>query len=260
MPKDLGPDQSILIIDDDPGIVKVLEQGLITRGCRVLTAFDFEQGLKKAREFKPDLIILDVILPDENGFTGMKILKDDPQTTSIPVMMLTVKISDEDIQRGLDLGVEDYLTKPVHLEMFLKRIRNFFSPSAGHREKEPGRIMIVEDEEEMAQLLKIEMECEGYEVRLAHNGKTGLEQIPEFMPDLVLLDAMIPDMSGYEVLKILKKDPQTSNTAVFMLTAKGLEGDIQKGIALGADDYISKPFHAGLLIKRIKNHLQRNHG
>lgn len=120
-----------------------------------------------------------------------------------------------------------------------------------------NKIVIVDDEVDMAQLLQIELETEGYEVAMVHDGQSGLELIRNLNPSLVILDVMMPDMTGYEVLKSLKEDPSTRDIPVIMLTAKGLEDDIQKGLDLGADDYISKPFHSGLLIKRIQTALRR---
>ncbi len=115
------------------------------------------------------------------------------------------------------------------------------------------KIVVVDDEREMTQLLKIELESEGYNVSACHDGAAGLDLIRQNKPDLVMLDVMMPKMDGYEVLKILKKDPLTNNIPIIMLTAKGLEDEIQKGLDLDADDYISKPFHSGLLLKRIKS-------
>jgi DNA-binding response OmpR family regulator len=113
------------------------------------------------------------------------------------------------------------------------------------------KIVIVDDEEAMVQLLTVELESEGYEIRPAFNGTTGLKLIREERPDLVILDVMMPDLSGYDIIKLLKDDPALKNIPIIMLTAKSLDDDIQKGIDFGAHDYVTKPFHAGLLIKRI---------
>ncbi len=120
------------------------------------------------------------------------------------------------------------------------------------------RIVIIDDEKDMVRLLQIELESEGYEVNPAFDAKSGLESIRQTRPDLVLLDVMLPDISGYEVLRSLKQDPLTKAIPVMMLTAKGLEREIQKGLDLGADEYISKPFNAALLIKRIATVLSKS--
>jgi DNA-binding response OmpR family regulator len=117
-------------------------------------------------------------------------------------------------------------------------------------------IIIIDDEEDMIELLKLELESEGFRVRVASEGKIGLELVRVKHPHLVLLDVMMPNMDGYQVLKSLKEDKSTQKIPVLMLTAKGLDTDIQKGLDLGADDYITKPFHSNLLIKRIKMILQ----
>lgn len=119
------------------------------------------------------------------------------------------------------------------------------------RKMEKQKILIIDDEMEMTQLLRIELETEGYAVSTANDGQAGLQLIREEKPDLILLDVMMPKMDGYEVLKTFKADPDFTNTPVIMLTAKGLSEEIQKGLDLGVDDYIAKPFHANLLIKRI---------
>lgn len=118
------------------------------------------------------------------------------------------------------------------------------------------QIVIIDDEEAMIALLKLELESEGFRVSSASDGSSALELIQKDLPRLVLLDVMMPDMDGYEVLKSLKENPRTRKIPVLMLTAKGLDPDIQKGLDLGADDYITKPFHANLLLKRIKTVLQ----
>ena len=113
-------------------------------------------------------------------------------------------------------------------------------------------IVIVDDETEMTQLLKIELETEGYKVFTSNDGRSGLALIKKVKPDLLLLDVMMPGLDGFGVMKALKEDPATKKIAIVMLTAKGLSDDIQKGLDLGVDEYITKPFHSGLLIKRIQ--------
>jgi DNA-binding response OmpR family regulator len=119
------------------------------------------------------------------------------------------------------------------------------------------KILIIDDELEMAQLLKIELETEGYSVMMAHDGVSGLELIKNEKPHLVLLDIMMPGLDGYEVLRQLRADALIKDVTVLLLTAKGLDEEIKKGLDLGADDYILKPFHAGLLIKKIERILKK---
>ncbi|MEW5895407.1 MAG: response regulator [Candidatus Omnitrophota bacterium] len=123
-----------------------------------------------------------------------------------------------------------------------------------------NKILIVDDEIDMCLLLKIELETEGYDVSIAHNGKEGVELAKEVQPDLILLDVMMPVLDGYGALKMLKESARTKDVPVFMLSAKSQESDMQKGLDMGVSDYITKPFHAGLLIKRIGLTLKKMEG
>ena len=113
------------------------------------------------------------------------------------------------------------------------------------------KVAIVDDEPEMIALLKIELEAEGHNVLTAAEGQKGLDLVRREIPDIVLLDIMMPGMDGYEVLEKLKKDEKTKKIPVFMLTAKGLPQERDKGLALGADDYIAKPFDAAQLLAKM---------
>ena len=119
-----------------------------------------------------------------------------------------------------------------------------------------NKILVVDDSIETAELFQHMLSGEGYAVSVAHNGQEGLTKIKENNPDLVILDVMMPEMDGFQALNKLREDPSTKNIQVIMLTAKGLEEDVQKGIDLQVKDYISKPFHVGLLLKRIKRLLK----
>jgi len=115
------------------------------------------------------------------------------------------------------------------------------------------KIVVVDDEVEIVQLLKFKLEKEGYDVSMAHDGDEGLKLIIDVLPHLVLLDVVMPVKDGYEVLREMKADSRTKDIPVIMLTGKVYSGDIEKGLDLKADDYITKPFHSELILKRIKN-------
>lgn len=117
-------------------------------------------------------------------------------------------------------------------------------------------ILIVDDEKDIVDLLKYNLKKEGYNILTALNGKSGLEQA-KHLPDLIILDVMMPELNGLDVLKKLKTDPKTSTIPVIFLTAKGTEIDEVIGLELGADDYIVKPISIPKLIARIKNTLRR---
>lgn len=118
-------------------------------------------------------------------------------------------------------------------------------------------ILVVDDEEDILELVRFNLDREGYAVHCAETGETALRKIKEATVDLIVLDLMLPGMNGLEVTRQLKKDAATSNLPVIMLTAKGEEPDIVTGLELGADDYITKPFSPRVLIARVRAVLRR---
>jgi len=120
------------------------------------------------------------------------------------------------------------------------------------------RILAVDDEEDILNLIKYNLEREGFKVETAANGEMAVRIARENAPDLILLDLMLPGMDGLDVCRILKNDRNTSKVPIVMLTARGEESDIVTGLEIGADDYITKPFSPRVLIARIKTILRRD--
>ncbi len=120
-----------------------------------------------------------------------------------------------------------------------------------------SRITVVEDEEDIREILEYSLTREGFSVGTAADGATGLEAIRRTRPELVLLDLMLPDIDGLEVCRQLKADAVTEDIPIIMVTAKGEEEDVVRGLALGADDYIPKPFSNRELVARVQSVLRR---
>ncbi len=116
------------------------------------------------------------------------------------------------------------------------------------------KILVIEDEERMARFVRLNLEQDGFQVSEALNGREGLDKLRTFMPDLILLDVMLPDIDGFELLKMIR---EIDNVPVIMLTAKGEEEDKVRGLELGADDYVTKPFSPRELVSRAKAVLRR---
>lgn len=117
------------------------------------------------------------------------------------------------------------------------------------------KILVVDDEERMARFIRLNLEHDGFQVIEAFRGQEAMDKIRTTMPDLVLLDIMLPDLDGFEVLKMIR---EISNIPIIMLTAKGEEDDRVKGLELGADDYVTKPFSPRELVSRVKAVLRRS--
>lgn len=120
------------------------------------------------------------------------------------------------------------------------------------------KIMIIEDEEALALLLKYNLEKEGYEVLWQSRGNKALAEIEKFCPSVILLDWMLPELSGVEICRLIRSKPDIKNIPIIMLTAKGEEEDKVKGLSAGADDYVTKPFSVPELLARVKTNLRRS--
>jgi DNA-binding response OmpR family regulator len=119
------------------------------------------------------------------------------------------------------------------------------------------RILVIDDEPDLLELIEVNLKGAGFEIELASNGKDGLDLARQSIPDLIVLDVMLPEMGGLEVCKSLRRDPATGEIPILMLTARATEIDRVLGLELGADDYVTKPFSTRELVLRVKNLLRR---
>ncbi len=120
-------------------------------------------------------------------------------------------------------------------------------------------ILVVEDEVEIAELIEFHAKRDGFRTRVVHSGKTALESLAREIPDVVVLDLMLPDVDGLEVLRRVRRTEATAHVPVLIVSAKGDESDVVAGIELGADDYVTKPFSPRILMARLKNAIRRQH-
>ena len=120
-----------------------------------------------------------------------------------------------------------------------------------------GHVLIVEDDPEIAELIRMHVERDGYSARVAGSGRDALEAVARRRPDLMILDIMLPDLDGLEVTRRLKRDAETAKINILMVSARGEESDIVAGLELGADDYVTKPFSPRVLVARVRSVLRR---
>ena len=119
------------------------------------------------------------------------------------------------------------------------------------------KILLVEDEKELARLTKIRLENAGFTVEIANDGKEGLEKVATLKPDLVILDLVIPKIDGYRVCEVIKSDPKYKNIPVIMLTVRSQSIEKKAGYAVGADEYLTKPYDAELLLNKVNKLLNK---
>ena len=231
--KDSDRDKAIvLVIDDDPVIQDILTRVLVSEGLQPVTASDGEEGLKRAREINPDLIILDVLMPKVDGWSVLSTIKADEQLSDIPVIIQSVS---DDRDLGYMLGATEYLVKPVDRDKLVTLLRR-------HIEQDEAVVMVVDDDELTRQAVAQTLERQGWSVQQAGNGREALELLKQQQPAAILLDLMMPKMDGFEFLERFDANKNYQNIPVIVLTAKDLSpedrtrlnGGVEKILAKGA--------------------------
>jgi CheY-like chemotaxis protein len=205
--------RTVLVVDDDGAVRDLLTRFLSKEGFQVATAASGEEGLRMARQLHPRAITLDVMMPGVDGWSVLHTLKADPSTSAIPVIMLTIK---DEKNLGYALGASDYLSKPVDRVQLLSILKKYCGGNA------PGTALVVEDEPATREMLRRLLEADGWTVREAGNGREALECIARGTPSLILLDLLMPEMDGFELVKELREHPEWRSIPVVVLTAKDL--------------------------------------
>lgn len=258
--------KSVLLVDDNPKNIKLLTQTLKSERFNILEAVSGKEALEIANKNHPDLIVLDVMMPDMDGFETCRKLKANDATRNIPIIFITAKTEPTDIEEGFSAGCEEFITKPFKLTEVRNRIRTHLLLSEQKDQKLLGqgqdpvdieglKVMIVDDNPLNINILKDTLEPFQLNIFMALDGKSAVEITPQIQPDLILLDIMMPEMNGFEVCRHLKADPTTKSIPIIFVTAKNLPEDIEKGFALGGSDYVLKPFCLTEIQVRVKSQL-----
>ncbi len=222
---------TVLVIDDDPAARAITRRVLTREGYRIVEAADGETGLQLAREFKPDLITLDILMPGMDGWAVLAGLKADPALAAIPVILQTIL---EDRNLGFALGASEYLTKPIERKRLAALVKRYVpSPSA-------GPVLVVEDDAPTRALLQRALTKAGWTVTEAENGRIALDRIAEARPALVLLDLMMPEMDGFEFLDVLRQRETGAAIPVVVITAKTLTDDDRRRLNGGVERVVQK--------------------
>jgi CheY-like chemotaxis protein len=209
----------------------------------VTTAARGEEALAKAHQEKPDLITLDIRLPDIDGFEVLQQLKSDEETADIPVVIVSIVPERGD---GFRLGAVDYVTKPVDEGRLLSAI--------GAILPKEDLVLVVDDDRDTTRLAQEVLGRAGFTVRTANNGFEALAVARQEQPGLILLDLKMPGLDGYEVLKRLKRDRATQDIPIVVVTGSVTDEEIKrkKVLALGAAQFLTKPFAIDDFIEEIR--------
>jgi CheY-like chemotaxis protein len=241
--------KTVLIVDDDEGVRELLALELKPHGLKILQAPDGREGLEIARAEKPDAILLDVLMPNLDGWQTLRALKQLEETRAIPVVILSVV---ENRAFGISLGAVEHLVKPVDRPALLMALSK-----AGVLATK-GHILVVDDDADVCSLLEQELVAAGYRVRTASGGAQALELLRRERPSALLLDLMMPPPDGFEVLYRLRQDPALCEIPVIVVTAKELTPADETILARTAQRVIRKGADSAQLVEEVLRTIEQH--
>ncbi len=300
-------DKTVLVVEDSKTARRVITSVLDRKGYRIVEAASGTEALLAIEGMVPDLVLLDVMLPDMTGYDILAVMRKNSRFSDVPVVMLTGKSGTADRQKGMIGGSNEYLTKPFEPAKLLAVLARYLESSGQNttgrpplpalenprtvaepavvkpavsmrspaapaaamvtptaagptavlsRENELKKtVLIVEDSPTSRKVINMVLSRKGYLVQEAVNGQQALKMIGDAQPHLILLDAMLPDMTGYDILAQLQQDRRLKEIPVVMLTAKDSPMDREKGIRAGSSAYLTKPFNPEKLLSVIGSYI-----
>jgi PAS domain S-box-containing protein len=223
IPLDENEKPLILIIEDNAHAVQLLETYLHEAGYKTEVATNGLEGLDKAKQLQPSVITLDVFMPLKDGWQVLRELKRHPICRNIPIIIIS--ISDEK-KLGFSMGAVDYFVKPVNREDLLNALSRLPLRSKGSR-RHP-KVLVIDDDKTAVDLIEVILEAEGYHVIKTLNGKEGVKMAAAEKPDLVILDLIMPDVSGFNVAYQLKQQKETRDTPIIVLTSMEVDDETKE--------------------------------
>ena len=220
----------VLVVDDDPTVRELMERYLVKEGFSVVTAAGGIEALSRVRELLPAALTLDIMMPDLDGWTVLAALKGDPALADIPVVVVTIL---DERKRGFALGATEYLVKPVDRERLLGVLRAVCARPTGHA-------LLVEDDADTRAVIHEIMARDGWTIAEAENGRVALERVAAAVPDVIVLDLMMPEMDGFEFLAELRSRADARDVPVLVVTAKDLTEDDRRRLNGGVERVILK--------------------
>jgi CheY-like chemotaxis protein len=304
-------EKTILVVEDSKTARKVVSMVLGRKGYKIIEATSGTEALLAIEGVAPDLVLLDVMLPDMTGYEVLATIRKNSRFSEVPVVMLTSKCGSADKLKGMVTGSNEYLTKPfdpakllVVLEKYLDPqaetvpalqsdyVKKADSPSPSVKPEPVAKapvshpevakpvvikpvitvakpavvppkkktteksVLIVEDSPTSRKVISMVLTRKGYVVNEAASGREALRKVADDeLPHLILLDAMLPDMTGYDILAKLKQDTRLKEIPVVMLTAKDSPVDREKGMRAGSVAYLTKPFNPDKLLSVIGSYI-----
>ena len=210
---------------------------------------------------KPDLILLDINMPDIDGYETIKSLKADERYTNIPVIFLTSKSDRESVIKGLSLGAADYVIKPYNVSKLIESIESHLSSFNKNNSQQDNindnkpSVLIVDDVSSMLRAMQYALRNR-YKVYILSKPEDALDFLRTKKPDLILLDYLMPVINGFGLIPMIRTLPGHGDTPIIIITTEGTEDHVNNAMSLGASDFIVKPFNPKELNDKIAKHIR----
>ncbi len=240
----------ILTIDDEVQSQEILKTYLTEAGYQVMQAYNFQDSMKLACKYNPFAITLDMVMPGKDGWEILEQLKLNQLTKNIPVICISIL---DNRELGISLGAVEYLVKPINSEQLLSELQRL------EKQFQIQNILIIDDNHKDVTLLNEYLkEYKNYKLTNAYSGAEGLRKIKGQIPDLIILDLMMPDMDGFEVIRHLKDQDETKNIPTIIVSAKVLDKDEQNFLNTKIEGIIHKgEFKREKLLNDIVSFIKR---
>jgi signal transduction histidine kinase/DNA-binding response OmpR family regulator len=218
-PSPLAPRPSplVLVVEDDPASVSLLKLHLAAADFEVAVAHDGATGLELARQLRPVCIVLDIVLPVLDGWDVLVRAREDPALRSTPIVVVSML---DERGKGFALGAADYLLKPISADALLATIRRLARPP-----RRAATLLAVDDDPLAIELIRLALQPEGYTILTASGGAEAIELARQDLPDLIILDLLMPDVNGFAVVEALRSDPRTAEIPIVVLTSKTMTAE-----------------------------------
>jgi len=246
----LEPKRQVLVIAAATSGAARVAEALRAQGHEVLLVSESAEGVDRARELRPSLVLLDPKL-DAQSEMALRVLEEDPDTKGVTLAVMAVEPSPLGLYPPLLIGP----TLPPELAAEL--LGRAIGPESAGRE-DRSHILVVDDEADLAALIALQFSDEGYQTTIVHSGTEALRIVREQQFGLILLDVMLPDIDGFTVLGGLRAQQETQLTPIILVSAINSLAEKVRGLQLGADDYITKPFSADELSARVQAAMRRS--
>jgi len=240
-----GGRKKLLYVDDSPVMHHFVRSALQNSGYELIEAMDGEEGYEKYCEHLPNVIVTDIEMPKMNGLDLCKKIKENNEGRFIPIVILSSKSQPIDIDTAFNYGADDYLVKPVTPVRLIEKIKDYF---AVLDRKKRNKILVVDDSKVSAEMISHALTKNSHNVIMASEGNKALELAVRERPEIIITDADIPGMSGYELIKQVRERPEIKDVSVIMMSNRDKKSDIKKSEKLGVSKYFIKPFDIEKLV------------